>query len=114
MKKLIPIILSAAPMFAFAAETIGSIESLIDKLKTLIGSVVPLLMIIATVVFLWGIISYIMAAGDEEKVKEARSYIIYGLIGLFVMVSVWGLVGVIAGTFGVGSGSAIVVPVIPK
>lgn len=99
MKKLIPVIISVAPMFAFAAT--GNITNFISTAKSLIESVIPLLMVIATVVFLWGIISYIMAAGDEEKVKEARSFIIYGLIGLFVMVSVWGLVGVIAGSFGV-------------
>lgn len=105
MKKLIPVIISAAPMFAFAAVT--DVSSLIGTIKTLIESVIPLLMVIATVIFLWGIISYIMAAGDEEKVKEARSYIIYGLIGLFVMVSVWGLVGIIANTFGLSSSGGI-------
>ncbi|MBI5147679.1 MAG: hypothetical protein HZA37_00790 [Parcubacteria group bacterium] len=100
MKKLIPVIIAASPMFAFA---ITNIEELITTLEDIVKAVIPLLMLIATVVFLWGIIGYIMAAGDEEKVKEARSHILYGLIGLFVMVSVWGLVNIIAGTLDLSS-----------
>ena len=101
MKKLIPVIISATPMFAMAA----GLTDLITTVQNIINSLIPLFMIIATVVFLWGIIQYITAAGDEDKVKEGRSYIIYGLIGLFVMVSVWGLVKIIADTFGVTGGT---------
>ncbi|MBI2628060.1 MAG: hypothetical protein HYW71_01325 [Candidatus Niyogibacteria bacterium] len=47
-----------------------------------------------------GVLQFVTSGGDEEKRKEGRDHIIYGLIGLFIMVAVWGLVNAIAGTFG--------------
>jgi hypothetical protein len=85
-------------MLAFAA----TVESVLGVITDLLNLIIPILMILATVVFLWGVITYITAGGDEEKAKTGRSYIIWGLIGLFAMVAVWGLVLALVSTFGVG------------
>ena len=66
-------------------------------LRPLIGA----LIILATVVFIWGVTKYVAAGGDAEKIKEGRDFIFWGLIGLFVIISVWGLVAVINNTFGI-------------
>ena len=63
--------------------------------------VIPILMIIATLVFIWGIIQYVLSAGSDDRKKEAKNLIIWGLIALFVIVAMWGLVNVIGSTFGV-------------
>ena len=42
---------------------------------------------------------YILNAGDEEKQKQSKYYVIYGIVGIFVMVSVWGLVNLLKNTF---------------
>jgi len=55
---------------------------------------------VAIAVFVYGIIKYIASAGDAQKEKEARGYIVYGLIGLFVLVAFWALVTVVTSTFG--------------
>ncbi|HBT81470.1 hypothetical protein A2757_00075 [Candidatus Giovannonibacteria bacterium RIFCSPHIGHO2_01_FULL_48_47] len=89
-----------------------SLELIIGRITTLLNSVLPILFLLATVVFLWGVILYITAGGDEEKRKEGRNYIIYGLIGLFVMVAVWGIVNVMIGFFFPG-GAPITPPPIP-
>lgn len=68
---------------------------------TLIKTVVPLLFSIATVAFIWGIIQYFLNPDNEEKRKTGKSYMLWGIIGLFVMLSMWGLVGVLSNTFGV-------------
>lgn len=78
-----------------------AIDSVIGILK---DSVIPVLFTLATVYFIWGVLSYIMAADDEKKVAEARYYITYGLIGLFIIVSMWGIVSLIARTFISGGG----------
>lgn len=86
------------PLIALAQ----SLESAIARIDQLLRQLIPVLMVIATIVFLWGVITYITAAGDEDKIKKGRSYIIYGLLGLFVMVAVWGIVRILVQTFGVG------------
>ena len=78
------------PFVAMAA-TLGDI---IETIRSLVNTIVPLFMVIAVAVFLWGIVKYITAAGDEEKIKTSRGYIIYGLIGIFVMVAFWGIIQV--------------------
>lgn len=95
---LLPLI-AAAQLSDAGGTTIGTI---LGKISEILNSVIPILMILATLIFLWGIISYITASGDEEKLKSARTYIIWGLIALFVMVAVWGLVQVLLTTFGLG------------
>ncbi len=85
------------PVFALAQERISTFEGLVNKFINIIQLVVPLIFAIALVAFLWGIFQYFFSG--EEKKEEAKSFLLYSLIGLFVMVSVWGLVRVLTGTF---------------
>ena len=77
------------------------IQGIILQVQDIVSLIVPLLITIALVIFIWGIISYITAGADEDKRAEARNVILYGVIGLFAIVSVWGLVAIIQNTFGV-------------
>lgn len=62
---------------------------------------VPVLFAIAFIVFLYGIVAkYIFSHGDPEKVKEGHKLILWGLVAFVVMISLWGLVNVVANTFG--------------
>jgi hypothetical protein len=68
----------------------------------IIKSIIPLLFALAMAAFIWGIIQYFLNPDNEENRKKGKDYMIWGLISLFVMVSVWGLVAVISNTFGIG------------
>ncbi|PIR70562.1 MAG: hypothetical protein COU46_00915 [Candidatus Niyogibacteria bacterium CG10_big_fil_rev_8_21_14_0_10_42_19] len=87
----------ALPLFASAQD----IESILDTIQNILIQIIPILMILATVIFLWGVITYITAGGDEEKIKSGRTYMLWGIIALFVMVVIWGLVLVLENTFGI-------------
>ncbi len=107
MKKvLISSLAFAMPMIAFAA----TLKDIVSTVRDLVNTIVPLFMVVAVAVFLWGIVRYITAAGDAEKAKDAKGYIIYGLIGIFVMVAFWGIVTLVAGTFGVDTGGTVTFP----
>ncbi len=64
------------------------------------GGIIALLISIATAVFLWGVFKYVLS-DDSEGRKKAVGIIAYGLIFLFIMVSVWGLVRLIGDTLGI-------------
>ena len=68
-----------------------TIESVITRLGSILNTIIPFLVIVATVVFLWGIVRYISAGGDEKQIRQGRQRIIWGVIFLAVMVAVWGL-----------------------
>jgi len=64
-------------------------------------SVIPLLFALAVVAFIWGVIQFYLNPDNEEKRKKGKSFIVGGLIALFVMVAMWGIVGIFTNTFGV-------------
>jgi hypothetical protein len=73
-------------------------KSLVQLLLGLLKLLVPLIIGLAMVLFLFGIVRYITAGQDENRMKEGRNLMIYGIIALFVMVSVWGLVAILTST----------------
>src|SRR3989338_5287827 len=100
-KNLLKVAVSAGavlPFFAYAAD----VFSVLDQVEDIIARIIPIIMAVATIIFLWGIVMYITAAGDEKKAATAKSYITSGLIGLFFMVAIWGIVKALVATFGVG------------
>ncbi len=75
---------------------------------------VPLLFAIAFIVFLYGVAqTYIFSHGDTEAVGKGHKNILWGIIGFAVMISIWGLVNVVANTFGLGGQYAPEVPYSP-
>jgi len=101
---------SIVPSFAFAAAA-TFFDIMATGLKIL-NYIIPILMTLAVVYFIWGVIQYTIS-GDEEAKSKARSGIITGLIGLFVIISFWGIVAVIQETTGI-SGATIEVDKLPK
>lgn len=78
---------------------IGGIAS---QLIGLINNVlVPFLFAVAFIIFIYGVAKkYIFSNGDEGAVEEGHKLILWGLVGFFVMISVWGLVNIVVDTFG--------------
>ena len=72
--------------------TIGDI---LINISRALNFIIPFLLLLATAVFLWGILRYLTAQGDEQQLTEARTFIMYGIISLAVMISVWGLVALL-------------------
>ncbi|MCC6290488.1 hypothetical protein IT398_00200 [Candidatus Nomurabacteria bacterium] len=92
----------ALPVFALA-QSVTSLEGGFATIIRLINNyIIPLIIGLGVVYFLWGVLQYVTAGGDDEKKAAGRSTMIYGVIALFVMVSVWGLVNVLGGTFNFG------------
>jgi hypothetical protein len=93
-------LLLALPFVAFA-QTFGSILGVINSL---VNELIPLTMALALLAFFWGLVKYIWNSGNEESKADGKKIMIAGIVGLFVMISIWGLVGIIAQTFGVRTG----------
>jgi uncharacterized membrane protein YidH (DUF202 family) len=96
------------PLMAFAQQPETSyLQNLIAQLQGVIVNLVPLLVGIAVVVFIWGVIRYVTAGESEEKRANGRNLMIYGIIAIFVIVSIWGLVAILQNLTGTGGGGAI-------
>lgn len=89
------------PLFTYAqidpsAVSTGiTITAIFKRLTQVFNLLIPFLVLLATVVFLYGIVKYITAGGDEKKLEEAKSLIVWGIIALAIMLTAWGFVKVL-------------------
>lgn len=97
------------PAVAFAQTNTGpdtgNVKKIVEDTKNILNTVLVLLFVLALLVFAWGIVKYITSANNPEKEKEARKFLWWGVIGIFVLASVLGLVSFIGKYFGVGQGA---------
>lgn len=87
-----------APLAALAQVQVTNVETLIRRVQGIMNAIIPLILIVATIVFIWGVVTVVISTGNVEKRKEGKDLILYGLIGLFVISAVWGLVAIIGNT----------------
>lgn len=78
---------------------ISGLYALLAQASDFITRLIPFIIGLTVLFFLWGIFKLVFSAKDSEARAEARGYIIWGIIGLAVMVSVWGLVNLLTSTF---------------
>src|SRR3989338_8727367 len=89
MKKLQKIILAGLVTFpAVALAQLDGIGNLGSRLGAIIRNLIPVLLGLAVVVFFWGIIQYLFTDAKEKGSK----LMFWGVIAIFVMVSIWGLI----------------------
>jgi len=71
-----------------------TIRDLINKvISDILNPFIVLLFGVAIVIFVWGIIQYVIGSkGDTEALHKARGVILWGIIGMFIMVSAWGII----------------------
>ena len=66
----------------------------------------------ALLAFFWGLAKYIFHSNDEEKKAEGKNIMIWGIVALFVMASVWGIVKFIGDA--VLGGTSYSAPAVPN
>ncbi len=66
--------------------------------KDFINSLLPFIISLTALFFLWGLFQMVRSTDDSAR-EEARVYVTWAIIALFVMVSVWGLVNVLVRSF---------------
>ena len=112
MKKIITGAALSALTLPFIALAQTTAFSILGVISNILNILIPLLITAALVYFIWGVISYVIAKDADDK-EKARSVVTRGILGLFIVVSVWGLIGIIQSTFGVGAGGALTEDQIP-
>ncbi len=100
MKKVILATLAFAPAFAFAQQ-LSNVSTLVSSIGNIVRLALPVVVAIALLAFFLGLVKFIFAQGNEEAKTEGKKIMLWGIIALFVMVSVWGLVRFIGTNLGI-------------
>lgn len=86
---------------------------LIGIFLTIIEAIIPIIASLALLVFFWGLAKFILnVSGDEKAVGEGKKLMVWGLVGLFVMISVWGIIRFASGELGFGT--TLTFPLLPE
>ena len=113
MKKLALIVGALAlPLVSFAQQ-LGNLSNLVTSIGGIVNQIIPILFALALLGFFYGLVMYIF--GKEDNKEQAKKTMIWGVVALFVMASVWGLVAWLGSAVGVDQDTAPVVdPLIPR
>ncbi len=96
-----------AAVALFALPLVSAAATLEERAQSFIGfingTLVPLIFAVAFLVFIWGVFNYFILGGsNEEKRNEGKSFVMYGVIGFVVMMTVWGLVNIVKNSLDFG------------
>lgn len=108
---LSPVALAAAPFIAFAQQPSlnRGITGLLSTLNNALNMLMGIAITAAIVVFFYGLIKYLWTEGQEGKAAGLK-VMFMGVLTIFVMVSIWGLVVLLQYTFGVNGNVQVVFP----
>ena len=105
-----------APAFALAQtnnQATKDVGGLVGLTGVLVSALIPIASMLVILFFFYGLALYILKAGDPEKAAEGKSIMIWGILALFVMTSIYGIIGFIqrsTGTDSPGVSNPVVVP----
>ncbi len=102
---LFPLIVSAAGQ----CDNLTGLRKVICQIHQILDAIIPTLVALGVVYFVWGIVQYFIADSEEAK-KKGKSTLIYGIVGLVVIVGLWGIVDIVVKTFDIGGAAPSLVP----
>jgi len=107
MKKLALIAFSlfVLPAITFAADAgfvtrLQPVRDLVKSIGDIVAMLIPILIAAALVMFFVGLIQYVLKAGGKGG-KQGRNYMMWGLVALFVMISVYGIIRLAQSALGI-------------
>ncbi|MFA5987256.1 MAG: hypothetical protein WC797_01215 [Candidatus Paceibacterota bacterium] len=89
--------------FVNIAHAAGSSIALVQSIKTkIINPVIGFIAALAAIMFVWGVVEFVSGSDNETKRDEGKQHILWGVIGLTIIVSVQGILKMICDTISCG------------
>ncbi len=85
-------------MIPVAEASINTLMKSIDKV--IINPIIVLLFALAVAFFIYGLAEYLLSPDNEEKRKASKDHMLWGVFGMFIMVSVFGIMSLLLNTVG--------------
>lgn len=86
---------------AYASESLNQFLGKVDTM--ILNPLIVLLFALALIYFLYGVFEFVSGQDNDEKKTTGKSHMIWGVIGLTIMMGVWFIMGVILNTLGISS-----------
>ncbi len=100
-------VLAGMPILVFGAE--NTIEHFIGKfLEVIINPFITLLFAGAFLYFFWGLFQMMVELPNGGDGKAEKNHMLWGIVDLTIMFTVWGIIGIITRTIGVESPETVI------
>ncbi len=99
--------LAFSPAIALAQGS--QLLNLLGLIETIVSRLIPVLVAIALIYFIVGLIRFVIA-GNEETRADGKKMMWWGIVALFVIVSIWGIVSYIANILGINANTTVTPP----
>ena len=66
----------------------------------IVNPTILLLFVLALLYFIWGVIQYVIKADSDEIRTQGKQHMVWGIVGMFIMVAVYGIIAIIKNTIG--------------
>ncbi|PIR83703.1 hypothetical protein COU18_03450 [Candidatus Kaiserbacteria bacterium CG10_big_fil_rev_8_21_14_0_10_51_14] len=91
----------AVPAIALAAPQ--TFAGLVNVIVGYINIAIPVLITLGIVIYMYGVSTNILKFGDENR-EKFKAYFVWGILILFFMVSIWGILRLLQSTFNLPTG----------
>lgn len=89
-------------MIAHAQSAAAVAQGFVARLnEVILFPLITLLMAVALLIFLYGCFLYVARSGVEAERQRGSQHILWGIIGMLVMLSAYAILVIAAGTFGI-------------
>ena len=95
------------PLVGFAQD-LGYVEGIFSEVGDVLDTAVPVLVALAVALFIWGLVVFITQTDTDDGREKGRQKMIWGVLALFVIVSIWGLVQILQAIAGVDEDIGII------
>lgn len=101
MKKIISLITVSLPVVAFAQTgVIHDVNSLSSWLTSFGNTIIGLLIALAVIFIIYHVVMYLIKGSSEEDARTKAGWnILWGIVGLAIILSIWGLVAILTNSF---------------
>ncbi len=90
------------PLFTIvygASNADAALNAIVPKIvDNIVMPVIQVLFGVTILVFIWGLYGFFR--GDEDRRNQSKNHILWGVVGIFIMVSVYGIIRFVANTVG--------------
>ncbi|MDP2649002.1 MAG: hypothetical protein U1D26_03315 [Patescibacteria group bacterium] len=87
----------SSPAVALAVTQPSTFRELANQVATILDSATTVLIVAGIAIYFYGVSTNILKFG-EKGAEKIRAYFVWGVIVLFVMVSIWGILALIRNT----------------
>ncbi len=115
LKRIFIITLVFVPFFVNAQILpLNNVQQIVWGIRDVVRLLGPIVYSLSIIFFFWGLGKYALSSGNPKSVEEGKGIMVWGVIAIAVMTSIYGLVAFLQVTFGVSNRTTPIAPLIPS